>query len=87
MPMMSNDSRPVSLSDAAFCPALNSSGSTPMLTRLLRWMRSKLSASTAFTPSSSVPFAAQSRDEPDPYSFPAITISGTPASRYLTEAS
>jgi hypothetical protein len=24
------------------------------------------------------PFAAQSRDEPEPYSFPAITISGCP---------
>ena len=78
---MSKRSRPLNLSDAAFCPALNSSGSTPMFTRLLRWMRSKLSASTALTPSSSVPFAAQSRDEPDPYSLPAITISGTPASR------
>ncbi len=43
-----------------------------MPTRLLRWMRSKLSASTARTPRSSVPFAAQSRDEPEPYSFPAI---------------
>ena len=37
-------SRPVSSSDAAFCPSLNCSGSTPMFTRLLRWMRSKLSA-------------------------------------------
>ena len=40
-------------------------------------MRSKLSASTARTPSSSVPFAAQSRDEPEPYSLPAMTTSGT----------
>ena len=45
-------------------------------------MRSKLSAITAFTPSSIVPFAAQSRDEPEPYSLPAITTSGTPASWY-----
>ena len=44
-------------------------------------MRSKLSARTAFTPRSSVPFAAQSRDEPEPYSLPAMIISGTPASR------
>ena len=51
-------------------PPRNCSGSTPMFTRLLRWMRSKLSAMTAFTPSSSVPFAAQSRDEPEPYSLP-----------------
>ena len=35
-------------------------------------MRSKLSAMTAFTPSSIVPFAAQSRDEPVPYSRPAM---------------
>jgi hypothetical protein len=40
-------------------------------------MRSKLSAITARTPSSSVPLAAQSRDDPVPYSLPAITISGT----------
>ena len=39
-------------------------------------MRSKLSAITALTPSSSVPFAAQSRDEPVPYSLPAMTTSG-----------
>ena len=41
-------------------------------------MRSKLSAMTACTPSSSVPLAAQSRDEPEPYSLPAMTSSGTP---------
>ena len=34
-------------------------------------MRSKLSAITARTPSSRGPFAAQSRDEPEPYSLPA----------------
>ena len=57
-----------------------------MFTRLLRWMRSKLSAITARTPSSSVPLAAQSRDEPDPYSLPAMTSSGTSASsRYRTD--
>ena len=39
-------------------------------------MRSKLSAITARTPSSRVPLAAQSRDEPEPYSLPASTISG-----------
>ena len=58
-----------------------------MLTRLLRWIRSKLSAMTAFTPSSIVPFAAQSRDDPDPYSLPARTTSGTPARWYSTDAS
>jgi hypothetical protein len=31
---------------------------------------------TTFTPSRLVPFAAQSREEPVPYSCPAITISG-----------
>ena len=53
-------------------PSLNCSGSTPMPTRFERWMRSKLSAITARTPSSSVPLAAQSRDEPVPYSLPAM---------------
>ena len=38
---------------------------------------------TALTPSSSVPFAAQSRDEPEPYSLPAMISSGTPASLVL----
>jgi hypothetical protein len=53
------------------------SGSTPMPTRLARWMRSKLSAMTARTPSSSVPLAAQSRELPVPYSLPARMTSGT----------
>ena len=64
MPVSSYRSRPVSPSDAAVAPLWNCSGSTPMFTRLLRWIRSKLSAMTALTPSSSVPFAAQSRDDP-----------------------
>ena len=34
---------------------------------------------TALTPSSAVPLAAQSRDEPDPYSAPARMTSGMPA--------
>jgi hypothetical protein len=33
----------------------------------------------AFTPSRLVPLAAQSREEPVPYSWPAKTISGMPA--------
>ena len=41
-----------------------------MPTRFERWMRSKLSAITALTPSRLVPLAAQSRDEPVPYSLP-----------------
>ncbi len=39
---------------------------------------SKDSARTNFTPRSAGPFAAQSRDEPLPYSFPARTPSGVP---------
>ena len=33
---------------------------------------------TALTPSSAVPLAAQSRDDPEPYSLPASTTSGVP---------
>lgn len=39
-------------------------------------MRSKLSTITARTPSSREPLAAQSREEPEPYSLPAITTRG-----------
>ena len=60
-------------------PSSNTSGTTPMPTRFERWMRSKLSAITARTPSRFVPLAAQSRDEPVPYSLPAKTTSGTPS--------
>ena len=49
-------------------------------------MRSKLSAMTARTPSSFGPLAAQSREEPEPYSLPARMMSGTP-SAYFTLAS
>ena len=42
-------------------------------------MRSKLSASANRTPSRAGPFAAQSRDEPEPYSRPAMIASGTPS--------
>ena len=52
---------------------------TPMPTRFERWMRSKLSVMTARTPSRLVPFAAQSRDEPVPYSLPAMMTSGVPS--------
>ena len=57
----------------------NCSGSTPMPTRFERWMRSKLSAITARTPSRIVPLAAQSRELPVPYSLPAMTTSGVPS--------
>ena len=46
--------------------------------RLERWIRSKLSAITARTPRSAVPFAAQSREDPDPYSLPARITNGVP---------
>ena len=55
--------------------------------RLDRWMRSKDSTRTARTPSSRVPLAAQSREEPEPYSLPPSTISGVPSSMYRREAS
>ncbi len=42
-------------------------------------MRSKVSAITARTPSSLVPLAAQSRDEPVPYSLPAKITAGRPS--------
>jgi hypothetical protein len=41
-------------------------------------MRSKLLAMTALTPSRKVPLAAQSRDEPVPYCWPASTTSDVP---------
>jgi hypothetical protein len=63
------------------------SGSTPIITRLLRWIRSKLTAITARTPSRNVPLAAQSRLEPVPYSLPARTTSGTPSALYFIAAS
>ena len=67
---MSKTSSPVRPSDCQVVPGSNSSGSTPMPTRLLRWIRSKLAASTARTPSRNAPLAAQSRLEPVPYSVP-----------------
>ena len=42
---------------------------------------------TARTPRSFGPFAAQSRDEPEPYSLPASTTSGTPSFAYRIAAS
>ena len=65
-PVMSKTSSPVSPSEAARLAVGNCSGRMPMPTRLERWIRSKLSASTARTPSRAVPLAAQSRDEPGP---------------------
>ncbi len=50
-------------------------------------MRSKLSEITALTPSRMVPLAAQSRDEPVPYSLPARTTSGVPLAAYFIATS
>ena len=80
MPVIENSSSPVRPSDSADSPSGNWSGSTPIPTRLERWMRSNDCAITARTPSRFVPFAAQSRDEPEPYSLPARTTSGVPSS-------
>ena len=44
-------------------------------------------ATTAFTPNRNVPFAAQSRDEPVPYSLPAKMTSGVPSALYFMAAS
>ncbi len=49
-------------------------------------MRSKLSAITAFIPSSATPFAAQSRDDPDPYSLPARINSGRLSCWYFIDS-
>ncbi len=58
-----------------------------MPTRFERWMRSKLSTMTALTPSRRVPLAAQSRDDPVPYSLPPKMTSGTPRFLYSIAAS
>ena len=76
MPLMSNVSRPVNPNDCHDSPFTKVNGNTPMPTRLERWMRSKVSQTTAFTPSRLTPLAAQSRELPVPYSLPAIRIWG-----------
>ena len=50
-------------------------------------MRSNDCVITARMPSSVVPLAAQSRDEPEPYSLPASTTSGVPCPAYFIAAS
>ncbi len=83
----SNVSSPLRPSDSADSPSGNCSGRMPIPTRFERWMRSYDSASTKRTPSSRGPFAAQSRDEPEPYSLPASTHSGVSSSWYSSAAS
>src|SRR5205823_2603633 len=87
MPSRSYVSLPVRCRVCASVPSSNWQGRTPIITRFERWMRSKLFATTAFTPRSAVPFAAQSRELPVPYSCPAKTTSGTPRFWYSREAS
>ena len=58
-----------------------------MPTRFERWMRSKLSAITEETPSSAGALAAQSREEPEPYIFPARMMRSEPCSRACRAAS
>ncbi|EKD60673.1 MAG: hypothetical protein ACD_54C00619G0001 [uncultured bacterium] len=78
-PSMLTTSSPFRPSDLRVSPPVNSNGITPMPTRLERWIRSNDSAITALTPNRAVPFAAQSRDEPAPYSMPPKITSGVPA--------
>jgi hypothetical protein len=80
-PTTSNSSRPVRPRLATLSPSMNWSGRMPIIRRFERWIRSSVSAITALTPRRFGPFAAQSRDEPEPYSFPASTIVGTPSDR------
>ena len=67
-PVIENISSPVRPSDAALCPSGNCSGSTPMPTGSSGGCARSSAAITARTPSSRVPLAAQSREEPEPYS-------------------
>ena len=78
MPVMSKTSVPSSPSDVGDSPAGNCSGSTPMPIRLERWMRSKRLGDHRPHAEQAVPLAAQSRDEPEPYSLPPRTTSGMP---------
>ena len=55
-PSISNISWPVRPRDAAFCAVAELQRRTPMPIRFERWMRSKLSAITARTPSSTCPW-------------------------------
>ena len=77
-PWIDTTSSPVSPRVLRVSPPVNSNGMIPMPTRFERWIRSKLCAITALTPSRAVPLAAQSRLEPAPYSIPPNTTSGTP---------
>jgi hypothetical protein len=72
----------VNLSSSAPSPGMNWSGTIPIPAKFDRWIRSKDFAITAFTPCKSGPLAAQSRDEPLPYSAPAKIIIGVPKIKF-----
>ena len=81
------NSDPFKLSFFLSAPFTNCSGSIPMPTKFDLCILSKLSAITALTPNNLVPFAAQSLEEPVPYSFPPITIRSVPLFLYSITAS
>src|SRR6185436_20275817 len=68
-------------------PSSKQSGTTPMPIKLDRWMRSNDWVITARMPSRVEPLAAQSREEPVPYSLLANTTSGTRSDLYRIAAS
>lgn len=76
-PLLSGISK-VSLPDkpklSAFWLLRNSQGSIPIPTRFDLWILSKDSAIMALTPYKNGPFAAQSLEDPLPYSLPAKII-------------
>jgi len=62
-------------------------GIQSVLCAAILWLSKPVSAMTKRMPRSRGPFAAQSRDEPDPYSLPARIASGVPRRAYSTDAS
>lgn len=74
---------PVRLRLSEDYPLINSQGSIPIPTKFDQWILSKDSAIITFTPYKNGPLAAQSLEEPDPYSFPAIIIVGIFESMYF----
>ena len=80
-------SSPLSPSVCQEVPSSKQSGNTPMPIRFERWMRSNDWVMTARTPCRLTPLAAQSREEPEPYSLPAKITSGTLSCWYRMAAS
>ena len=78
---MSMVSSPCSPNDCHESLPLNCNGSTPMPDQVAAVDALEALAITALTPSSWVPFAAQSRLEPVPYSSPAKITVGVPAAK------